>query len=120
VLVRYTLTGDANLDGAVDFLDLAKLAQSYNSDISAQTQSWWNRGDFNGDGAVDFLDLAKLAQNYNTALPGAPIPSPSASFQADLATAFASVPEPSATLLAVVATCGMMLRRRQRRSAMPR
>jgi fibronectin-binding autotransporter adhesin len=114
VLVRYTLAGDANLDGAVDFLDLAKLAQSYNSDVSAQTQSWWNRGDFNGDGAVDFLDLARLAQNYNTALPSTSIPSASASFQADLATAFASVPEPSTTLLAAVACCSMMLRHQRR------
>jgi autotransporter-associated beta strand protein len=31
ILTRYTLAGDANLDGAVDFNDLVKLAQNYNT-----------------------------------------------------------------------------------------
>jgi hypothetical protein len=70
VVVKFALYGDANLDGKVDFLDLAKLAQSYNATLPAQ-QGSWDRGDFSYDGAVDFLDLAKLAQQYNTSLPGA-------------------------------------------------
>src|SRR4051794_10164576 len=101
VLIRHTLAGDANLDGAVDFLDLAKLAQSYNvTDGSRQ----WPTGDFNYDGSTDFLDLAKLAQNYNTALPDAPIPGASADFQRDLAREFASVPEPCALSVLMLAT----------------
>jgi hypothetical protein len=86
------LSGDVNLDGAVDFLDLAKLAQSYN--VTDGTRQW-STGDVNYDGNTDFLDLAKMAQNYNTGLPSEPIPGASAAFQADLARAFASVPEPS-------------------------
>jgi autotransporter-associated beta strand protein len=113
VLARYTLSGDANLDGSVDFLDLAKLAQSYNvTDGSRQ----WSTGDFNYDGNTDFLDLAKLAQNYNTALPSAPIPGASAEFNTDLARAFAAVPEPSTSALALIAACGLATRRRRRRT----
>lgn len=70
VVVKFALYGDANLDGKVDFIDLAKMAQNFNSALPA-TQGSWDRGDFNFDGMVDFLDLAKLAQQYNTSLPGA-------------------------------------------------
>lgn len=57
------LRADANNDGAVDFVDLAAMAQNYNTVGNTYVQ-----GDFNGDGAVDFLDLAMLAQRYNTSL----------------------------------------------------
>jgi hypothetical protein len=66
LLPFFTLGGDANRDRAVDFLDLAALAQNYNVSDGQRT---WAQGDFNGDGNVDFLDLAKLAQRYNTSLP---------------------------------------------------
>jgi hypothetical protein len=71
VVIKFTLYGDANLDGKVDFLDLATLAQSYNS-----TAANWSQGDFNFDGSVDFLDLARLAQNYNATLPASPAAAP--------------------------------------------
>jgi hypothetical protein len=109
VLVRHTLLGDATLDGVVDFNDLVKLAQNYNTNVSAITDSWWTRGDFTYDGTTDFNDLVKLAQNYNTALPDAPIPGASADFQRDLATAFATVPEPGA--LTAFALSGLLLTR---------
>jgi hypothetical protein len=54
---------------------------------------------------VDFTDLAKLAQSYNTTLPGgaAAIPAGApAGFEADLARAFAEVPEPSSGLALLV------------------
>jgi hypothetical protein len=52
-----------------------------------------------------------MAQNYNTALPSAPIPGASASFEHDLAAAFAAVPEPPFTLLVAFATaCGFARR----------
>ena len=59
----------------VDFLDLAKLAQNYNTSVLAATNDTWIRGDFNYNGITDFLDLAQLAQHYNTA--GAAIAMPS-------------------------------------------
>jgi T5SS/PEP-CTERM-associated repeat protein len=110
VLVRYTLAGDANLDGSVDFLDLSRLAQNYNAAGGTRT---WSSGDFNNDGIVDFNDLAKLAQNYNTALPTGSIAGAPAGFTADLAQAFASVPEPSVAVFALVMTCGLTLGRRR-------
>jgi hypothetical protein len=112
VLASVTTTpGDANHDGDVDFLDLATLAQSYNT-AGGRT---FEQGDFNGDGNVDFLDLAKLAQNYNTGLPSAPVPGAPAEFDADLARVFANVPEPS--LVGVLGLCmlGRLSRRRKPR-----
>jgi filamentous hemagglutinin len=110
VLVRYTLTGDANLDGVVDFLDLARLAQSYNV-VDGSRQ--WSNGDYNYDGDVDFLDLAQLAQNYNSALPGAAIAGAPSGFEADLARAFANVPEPSLIGLVGISALGAGRRRRK-------
>jgi Ca2+-binding RTX toxin-like protein len=89
VVIRYTLAGDASLDGSVDFNDLVKLAQNYNISVSS-TDNWWTGGDFTYDGITDFNDLVKLAQNYNDALvaptPGVTDP---AQFEKDLADAFA-------------------------------
>jgi len=120
VIVRQTLAGDANLDGAVDFNDLVRLAQSYNTQVSTATDSWWAHGDFTGDGVNDFNDLVKLAQNYNTSLGAATaIPGATVAFESDLGRAFASVPEPSFAGIAGVATlCGLSVRRRRGRSLM--
>jgi fibronectin-binding autotransporter adhesin len=109
VVARYTLLGDATLDGAVDFNDLVKLAQDYNTTVPPGESGWYH-GDFNYDGSVDFGDLVKLAQNYNGSLP-ASVPSPSgAIFNDDVARAFASVPEPS-----MVGLFGSVLLARRRR-----
>jgi autotransporter-associated beta strand protein len=109
VLARYTLLGDATLDGTVDFNDLVKLAQNYNT-----PNTTWNSGDFTYDGLTDFNDLVKLAQNYNTVLPATPIPGAPAAFEADLARAFASVPEPHSFALASIGTGYLLVRRRLR------
>jgi T5SS/PEP-CTERM-associated repeat protein len=115
VVVRQTLLGDANLDGAVDFDDLVKLAQNYNAKVSVTTEAWWSHGDFTGDGTTDFNDLVKLAQNYNAALPSRALPGASAGFETDLTAAFASVPEPSAAVATTLAGVGVLSRRRRRR-----
>lgn len=121
VLVRYTPAGDATLDGIVDFNDLVKLAQNYNTVVSAVSDGWWSRGDFTYDGMVDFNDLVKLAQNYNTALPADSVPGASADFRQDLAAALAQVPEPSAALVLPAAAIAAHLRRRRaRRPSFPR
>jgi len=110
IIVRSTLRGDANLDGAVGFPDLVAVAQHYG--LSDGTGTWYT-GDFNYDGNVGFADLVSIAQNYGTSLPSAPIPGASISFENDLAAAFSSVPEPGS--LGVVALAGLALLRRRRR-----
>jgi hypothetical protein len=113
VLARYTLLGDATLDGAVDFNDLVKLAQNYNTASGVEA---WGSGDFTYDGNVDFNDLVKLAQNYNQALPAGPVPGAAAGFGGDLAAAFAAaaVPEPGALSLVAVGAGALLGRRRRR------
>jgi hypothetical protein len=64
----YILGGDANRDRVVDFNDLVRLAQNYNTAASTYGQA-----DFNFDGLVDFNDLVILAQHYNSSL-AAPAP----------------------------------------------
>lgn len=59
VVARYTLAGDTNPDGRVDFVDLVALAQNYNTTNGSAT---WHGGDLTYDGNVDFTDLVKLAQ----------------------------------------------------------
>jgi hypothetical protein len=69
--------GDATLDGSIDFNDLVKVSQNYNT-----TGTNWATGDFNNDHATDFSDLVYLSQDYNTTYgwPGDPPPAPSAPF----------------------------------------
>jgi autotransporter-associated beta strand protein len=110
VLVRATLGGDATLDGRVDFADLVQVAQHYGT--SATADVGWLQGDFDYNGTVDFADLVRLAQNYNGSLPAAPVPGAAAGFQADLAAAFAAVPEPGAAL-GVIALVGVLAVRRR-------
>jgi ELWxxDGT repeat protein len=91
----FVLPGDANRDRAVDFDDLVKVAQNYNS-TGGKTNA---DGDFTGDGSVDFNDLVILAQHYNTTLPAAGMVVASASlassFAADWGAASVSDPVPT-------------------------
>jgi hypothetical protein len=61
VVVRYTLLGDTNLDKAVNFDDLLRLAQSYDPSTPGRV---WSQGDFDYSGIVSFDDLLALAQQY--------------------------------------------------------
>jgi hypothetical protein len=65
VLLQYTLAGDANLDGKVNFIDLLKVAQNFN-----KTGEDWAGGDFvyNPTGLVNFADLLLVAQNFQKVL----------------------------------------------------
>jgi hypothetical protein len=94
--MRYTVPGDANLDGQVTFPDLVALAQNYNTIATGQ----WQSGDFNYDGDINFADLVILAQHYNAALPASPL---------------LSVPEPTAAglLLLPLALASRRPRRRK-------
>jgi autotransporter-associated beta strand protein len=117
VVARFTISGDANLDGTVDFSDLVRLAQNYGATFGDGTPSWWTHGDFNYDGKVDFGDLVKLAQSYGAALPTEPIAGATPEFEGDLARAFAAVPEPMSPVILALASGCLALRRRGRSPA---
>jgi len=59
--------------------------------------------------------LEAQLRRYNTALPAAPIPGASAVFGADLARAFASVPEPAGLSVLALGACLMVRRGRRRK-----
>jgi autotransporter-associated beta strand protein len=82
VLVRYTRTGDANLDGVVNDDDVTIVGAAYAPGI---TQPHWALGDFDYNGFVDDDDVTLLGVFYNPlAAPlagsppvtGAPVPEP--------------------------------------------
>ncbi|HSI32162.1 MAG TPA: autotransporter-associated beta strand repeat-containing protein, partial [Tepidisphaeraceae bacterium] len=90
VLVRVTLAGDADLDGAVGLNDLVRLANHYGG------AGGWADGDFDYDGSVGLNDLVSLANGYGAALAGI-APPPAGDVAADWAAArAAAVPEPVA------------------------
>ena len=92
VLVRYTLTGDATLDGTVGISDFSILGAGYN-----QSGDWVD-GDFNFDGMIGIGDFSLLASNYNQSLPTTTA-RPSA------------VPEPAT--MGIVGLTGLLARRRR-------
>jgi probable HAF family extracellular repeat protein len=87
VLIRYTLSGDANLDGVVNALDFSALANNFGA-----SGKLWNQGDFNYDGTVNALDFNSIATNY-----GAPLAASATSLTA-------VVPEPVLPLLLGITT----------------
>jgi len=58
VLVKYTYTGDADLNGKVDVSDLGRLATHW------QSAGDWSGGDFDYNGVVNVADLGLLATNW--------------------------------------------------------
>jgi hypothetical protein len=54
----YTLAGDANLDGSVNFNDFSILQNHYGQSGD------WSQGDFNHDGTINFNDFSALQNNY--------------------------------------------------------
>jgi hypothetical protein len=55
--------GDATGDGKVDYLDLSKLATSWNKDTSVDAGTNY-LADFNEDGKIDYLDFSTLATSW--------------------------------------------------------
>jgi hypothetical protein len=58
--VKYTLMGDANLDGYVNGEDFTLLAANFNQSVTG-----WDRGDFNYDGYANGEDFTVLSANFN-------------------------------------------------------
>ena len=100
VLVRYTLAGDANLDGKVNALDFNALATNFGTGSGKPSG---HNGDFNYDGQVTTADFTAMAQNFSAPLADAPL----APVLGTL------VPEPASLgLLSLAALLGMRRRRR--------
>lgn len=98
VLVRYTVGGDANLDGITNIADFSRLASNFN------LPGVWSGGDFNYDGTVGIADFSILAANFNQSVPaGGARPG--------------AIPEPTAAALVIGALLGASAQRRQRRAA---
>ncbi|HSV12988.1 MAG TPA: autotransporter-associated beta strand repeat-containing protein, partial [Tepidisphaeraceae bacterium] len=115
---RFTLLGDANLDGAVDVGDLGVLATSYGITSS---NIGWSQGDSNYSGGVDVGDLGSLATNYGSSLTTAPavVSDASEAMVAPIAQALAEVSSPTAVpepgCLGILATIGGVAASRKRR-----
>jgi hypothetical protein len=63
LLLKYTLNGDTNLDGLVNFQDLVAVVQNFN-----KPNSDWASGNFNFGPSTNFNDLVAVVQNFNKIL----------------------------------------------------
>ncbi len=114
--VRYTLLGDANLDGVVNGSDFSILAANFGHSVKG-----WDQGDFDYNGVVNGSDFSSLAANFGQGVGG-----PSAVSVADLQAleAFAvanglsmpNVPEPAALGLMALSSKTFLFRRRRHRN----
>jgi hypothetical protein len=112
--IKYTLYGDANLDGVVNGSDFTILAGSLGKAVTG-----WDKGDFNYDGVVNATDFTLLIGNLGKSATGADVAIPAADYEAIDAFAaanglMAEVPEPGSAGLLLAAGLGFMTRRRRK------
>jgi len=93
VLVKYTYSGDANLNGTVDSTDFNLFTPNYGGSGKS-----WIQGDFDYNGKVNTLDFNLLAGNFGLALPGPTLGS--------------VVPEPASMSIVGLAIIAALRRRR--------
>jgi autotransporter-associated beta strand protein len=111
--VKYTLYGDANLDGVVNGTDFGILAAHFGQQVTA-----WDKADFNYDGVVNGSDFGLLAANFGQQSNGAAVDLPTGDYAALDAFAaanglLADVPEPATATIVLFPALGVLARRRQ-------
>jgi hypothetical protein len=101
IILAYTRTGDANLDGVVNDDDVTIVGATYAPGMS---QPSWALGDFDYNGFVDDDDdVTLLGAFYNPAAPPLATPAPPS------ASGVSAVPEPGTLVLALSAAIGVGL-----------
>ncbi|HEY1921272.1 MAG TPA: hypothetical protein VGG44_00790 [Tepidisphaeraceae bacterium] len=111
--IKYTLNGDANLDGVVSGEDFTILASNLGKSVSG-----WDQGDFNYDNLVSGEDFTALISNLGKSSNGASVTLPASDYAAIDAFAAAhglaaDVPEPAAAGILIAAGVGCAMRRRR-------
>jgi hypothetical protein len=66
VEIKYTVMGDANLDGVVDSSDAVQMARNY----LAAGKSNWDQGNFNYDSTINLSDAQILQKNFGVVATG--------------------------------------------------
>ncbi|MEX2141784.1 MAG: pentapeptide repeat-containing protein [Pirellulales bacterium] len=96
ILIAFTRTGDANLDGVVNDDDVTIVGATYAPGVA---NAHWALGDFDYNGFVDDDDVTLLGAFYNPAAASLIAPTPLG------VSSVAAVPEPSS--LALLFACGI-------------
>ena len=112
--IKYTLLGDANLDGVVNAIDFGIMAANFNKGVTG-----WDKGDFNYDNVVSAIDFGDLAANFNKGASGIAVGPGALSDPALVAFAqanglMADVPEPVSIGLFALGFCPLLQRRRSK------
>jgi autotransporter-associated beta strand protein len=101
VIMAFTRTGDANLDGVVNDDDVTIVGATYAPGVAGGT---WARGDFDYNGFVDDDDVTLLGVFYDPS--AAPLIAPPAEPGAN---GVAAVPEPGTVALLITGLLGILL-----------